>query len=99
MKRFYGDHMYLMCKKGIYPYEWVDNFDKMDYVGIPPIEAFRSSLKQETASKEDYDHVINVNVTLKCSNWKEYTVDDFKCDVLLLADVLQKFQTHVYELL
>ena len=59
MKRCYGDHMYLMCKKGIYPYEWVDIFDKMDYVGIPPIEAFRSSLKQETASKEDYDHVFH----------------------------------------
>ena len=40
--------------------------DKMDYVGIPPIEAFRSSLKQEMASKEDYDHVVNVYETLKC---------------------------------
>ena len=26
MKRFYGMHMDLMCKKGIYPYEWVDSF-------------------------------------------------------------------------
>ena len=34
--------------------------DNMDNVGIPPIEAFRSSLKQETASREDYAHVINV---------------------------------------
>ena len=56
--------MDLMCKKGIYPYEWVDSFDKMDYVGIPPIEAFRSSLIQETASKEYYDNVSNLNKKL-----------------------------------
>ena len=49
-------------------------FDKMDYVGIPQIEAFRSSLRQETASKEKYDHVINVYETLNCSNWIAYTL-------------------------
>ena len=33
MKKFYGEHLDLMCKKGIYPYAWVGGFDKMDYVG------------------------------------------------------------------
>ena len=50
----------------------------MDCVGIPPIEAFRSALKQETASKDDYDHVINVYETLQCSNWKDYTFSLFE---------------------
>ena len=63
IKKICGELWDLMCKNEIYPYEWVDSFDKMDYVGIPPIEAFRSSLKQETASKEDYYHVINVYKT------------------------------------
>ena len=49
-------------------------FDKKDYVGIPQIEAFRSSLRQETASTEKYDHVINVYETLNCSNWIAYTL-------------------------
>ena len=68
-------------------------FDKMDYAGIQPIEAFRSSLKQETASKEDYDHVINVYETLKCSNWKDYTLAYLQFDVLLLSDVLGHLRT------
>ena len=67
--------------------------DKMDYVGMPPIEAFRSSLKQETASTEDYDHVFNVYETLKCSNWKQYTLAYLKFDVLLLSEVLENFRT------
>ena len=65
----------------------------MNYVGIPPIEAFRSALKQETASKDDYDHVINVYETLKCSNWKDYTLVYLKFDVLLLSDVFEHFRT------
>ena len=51
MKKRYGEHFDLMCKKGIYSYAWVTSFDKMDYVDIPPVDAFCSSLKQETASK------------------------------------------------
>ena len=58
MTSLFGDHLDLMCQQGIYPYEWVDNIDNMNYVGIPPIEAFRSSVKQEAASKTDYKHVI-----------------------------------------
>ena len=66
---------------------------KTDYVGIPPIGAIRSSLKQDTASKEDYDHVINVYETFKCSNWKDYTLAYLKSDVLLLSDVFEHFRT------
>ena len=51
MKKRYGEHFDLICKKGIYPYAWIASFDKMDYVGIPPVDAFLSSLKQEAASK------------------------------------------------
>ena len=39
------DHMDLLCRKGFYPYEWVDRIKKLDYDAIPPIEAFQSQLK------------------------------------------------------
>ena len=39
------DHMDLLCRKGFYPYEWVDRIKKLDYEAIPPIEAFQSQLK------------------------------------------------------
>ena len=68
-------------------------FDKMDYAGIQPIEAFRSSLNQETASKQHYDHVFNVYETLICSIWKDYTLAYLKFDVLLLSDVFEHFRT------
>ena len=39
MKRQFPEHMDLLCRKGFYPYEWVDGIEKLDYEGIPPIEA------------------------------------------------------------
>ena len=57
-------------------------FDKMDYAGIQPIEAFRSSLKQETASKEDYGHVINVYATF---NWERLYCSLFEMRVVVIV--------------
>ena len=46
--------MDLLCRKSFYPYEWVDGIQKLDYDGIPPIEAFHSQLKNESVLY-DYD--------------------------------------------
>ena len=46
----------LLRKKGIYPYEYMDAFDKFDEKNLPPIEEFYSSLTLDGASENDYDH-------------------------------------------
>ena len=37
--------MNLICKKGVYPYEWVDDNEKFKQEGLPPRKAFYSKLK------------------------------------------------------
>ena len=44
-----------LCRKGFYSYEWVDGIEKLDYEGIPPMEAFHSQLKDESALDDDDD--------------------------------------------
>ena len=66
MKTFYGDNMDLLCQKGHYPYEWVDNISKLDYDGLPPIHAFNSRLKQSKLDDEEYKHALRVYVEMKC---------------------------------
>ena len=44
MKSHFKDKTALLCQKGVYPYEWVDGMVKFDYIGLPPKEAFYSSL-------------------------------------------------------
>ena len=47
--------MDLLCRKGFYPYQWVDGIEKLDYEGIPPIESFRSQVKHESVLNYDDD--------------------------------------------
>ena len=46
--------------KGVFPYEWFDDADKLDYKGLPPRKAFYSTLKQDEAEEEQYEHALNV---------------------------------------
>jgi hypothetical protein len=78
--------------KGIYPYEWVDDISKLDNVGLPPREAFYSSLKQEGITENEYDHAQKVYNDLGCQSFKDYHMAYLKSDVLLLADVFENFR-------
>ena len=64
MKRYY-DHLDLLCQKGFYPYEWVDNVEKLNHAGLPPKDDFYSTLKQETLKDKEYDHAKNVYDALR----------------------------------
>ena len=46
MNSIYGEHMELVCRKGFYPYEYIDNDSKLNEIGLPPKSAFYDKLKQ-----------------------------------------------------
>ena len=92
MKQYFPDHLDLLCKKGYYPYEWVDNIEKLDYDGLPPSESFYSKLNQKTISDDDCKHANKVYNTLNCSSFNDYHLTYLKTDVLLLADVFENFE-------
>ena len=46
----------LLLRKGVYPYEHTDNWEKFDENILPPKEAFYSNLNLEDISDEDYTH-------------------------------------------
>ena len=66
MKTEYNNEMELLCRKGFYPYEWFDNVDKFNHVGLPSVNNFHSMLTQETLSEEDYKHAEHVYNKLNC---------------------------------
>ena len=69
MNKFYSKHMDLLCRKGYYPYEWMDDIEKMKYEGLPPIDAFDSKLSQKKLKPEEYSHAINVYNKLNCKTF------------------------------
>ena len=86
--------MQLICKKGVYPYEWVDDNEKFKHEGLPPRKAFYSKLKLSGISKEEYKHAQIVYKTFKCKTFQDYHDFYLKSYVLLLADIFENFLEH-----
>ena len=96
MKKEYPEHYELLCKKGHYPYEWVNGIDKLDHIGLPPIESFYSQLKQKGLKPKEYEHAQHVYETLNCQSFRDYHTAYLHSDVLLLADVFEQFRKPCY---
>ena len=82
----------LVTRKGIYPYEYMDSFDRFDEEQLPPQSKFYSSLSDEGITDEDYEHAQRVWRAFECKNLGDYHDLYLKTDVHLLADVFENFR-------
>ena len=90
-QEFKGEKLDLMARKGVYPYDYMDSFDKFKEK-LPTKEDFYSILNNEHITDEDYKHALNVWKTFKISNMGEYHDLYLKSDILLLADIFENFR-------
>ena len=90
-QKFKGKKLDLMARKGVYPYDYMDSFDKFNKK-LPMKEEFYSVLNNEHISDEDYKHTQNVWNTFSLKNMGEYHDLYLKSDILLLADVFENFR-------
>ena len=81
----------MMARKGVYPYDYIDSFDKFNEK-LPPKEEFYSILNDEHISDEDYEHAQNVWKTLGCKTMGDYHDYYLASDVVLLSDVFENFR-------
>ncbi len=94
-KHFTIPEMELICKKGVYPYEWVDDNEKFKQEGLPPVKAFYSKLRLSGISKAEYKHAQNVYKTFNCKTFQDYHDLYLKTDVLVAADIFENFGTSI----
>ena len=62
----------LLLRKGVCPYEYMDNWEKFNEMSLPSKESFYSNLKIENINDIDYRHGNNVFKRLKLKNLGEY---------------------------
>ena len=89
-EEFSGKFLEIVKEKRIYPYEYMDNFKKFNETELPSKSKFFSSLKNEDINEKDYEKA-NIWNTFETETLGEYHDLYLKSDVLLLADVFEKF--------
>ena len=92
--RFWGcdEKFRLTIRKGVYPYEYMDGWEKFEEAGLPPKDAFYSGLNMKGISDQDYEHAQQVWNTMEKKALGCYHNTYLKTDVLVLADVFEAFR-------
>ena len=91
LQQFKDNRFNLMIRKGVYPYDFMDSFNKF-YEKLPSKEEFYSQLNGQHISEEDYQHAQNVWKVFNLKNMGQYHDLYLKSDILLLADVFENFR-------
>ena len=81
-----------MLRKGIYPYEYMDSWEKFNEKILRSKEDFYSNLNMEDIDDIDYRHGNNVFKIFKLENLGDYHDISVQSDTLLLADVFENYQ-------
>ena len=82
----------LLLRKGVYPYEYMDSWERFADTRLPPKASFYSKLTGEHISDKDYAHAQNVWEVFGCQSMGDYCDLYCRTDVLLLADVFETFR-------
>ena len=79
----------LLLRKGVYPYEYMDNWERFNETSLPSKESFYSNLNMENIEDIDYRHGNNLFNKFKLNNLGDYHDLFVQSDTLLLADVFE----------
>ena len=96
--KFWGFEKYsnsqrdLLIKKGIYPYEYMHNWNRFNESKLPDKAKFYSKLNMNEVSDKDYEHVRKVWKEFEIKNMGEYHDLYLLTDTILLANVFESFR-------
>ena len=82
----------LLLRKGVYPYEYMDDWNKFNENELPLKEEFYSNFKMSNISDKEHEYAKKVWNTLNINNVGEYHDLYVQLDTTLLADVFENFR-------
>ena len=89
---FDSDKLELVKRKGVYPYDYMDGFERLSETSLPSQDDFYSKLNDENISADDYKHAKQVWEKFGMKTMRDYHNLYQKTDVLLLTDVFEQFR-------
>ena len=91
-QEFTGEQFNLMKRKGTYPYDYMDSFQKFNDTQLPIKKDFFSILYNQHITHEQYNHAQTVWNTFDLKTMGDYHDLYLKSDTLLLADIFENFR-------
>lgn len=86
------NHFSLLTRKGVYPYNYMSNWETYLEDSLPSQSKFFNTMTNEHISTEDYQHAQSVWSQFEIHNLGEYTDLYLKSDVLILTDIFESFR-------
>ena len=90
----------LLLRNGVYPYEYMNSWERFDETSLPDKETFYSSFNLEDITNIDHRHAKRVFKNFNNKNLGDYHDLYVQSDTLLVADVFENFRNmciKVYE--
>ena len=78
-----------MLRKGVYPYEFMDDWEKINKTSLPEREEFYCNLNMEKIRDSDYNNAQRICKDSEIKRLGEYHDLYLKNPTLLLADVFE----------
>ena len=88
----------MLLRKGVYPYEYMDSWERFDEKFLPENEAFYSSLNMEDITDADYRNTKKVFKNFNNKILGDYHDLYIQSDTLLFAYVFEKIRNKCVEL-
>ena len=87
----------MLRRKGVYPYEYLDRWERFTETSLSPTKDFYSELTLEDISDKHYNHAQKV-FNEYCTDMGNYHDLYVQTDTFLLADVFEKFREKCIEI-
>ena len=91
-KAFKGKRLDLMSQRGVYPYDYMDSFEKFNEKELPTKDQFYSILNDQHITDDEYNHAKEVWNTFMIRTLGDYHDLYLVSNVLLLTDVFENFR-------
>ena len=82
-----NDKFILLLQRGVYPYEYMDDWEKFDETSLHEKEDFYSHLNMEDITDADYAHAKRVCKDFEIKNLGKYHDLCIQSGILLLVDL------------
>ena len=89
---YYTPEDWKLCRsKGIFPYDYINSFDKFNETQLPTKDKFYSILNQSNITDQEYEPAQKMWNFYKCGNMGDYNDMHLKIDIYILADCFESF--------